>query len=98
VNAQVQLPNNVKVAEQWVADDSIKPANKKEFLDIINDYGRGFPAESTYTGEWYDEFFKNIQPVIDGKKTAEQYVKEEQPKMQKLLDAAIEQEKQSSKK
>jgi multiple sugar transport system substrate-binding protein len=97
VDAQVQLPNSVTVAEQWAADTSIKPANKQEFLDIINDYGRGFPAEKTYTAEWYDEFFKNIQPVLDGKMTAEEYVKEAQPKMQKLLDAAIEAEKKATK-
>jgi multiple sugar transport system substrate-binding protein len=97
VDAQVQLPNSVTVAEQWAANESIKPANKQEFLDIINDYGRGFPAEKTYTGEWYDEFFKNIQPVLDGKQTAAEYVKEAQPKMQKLLDAAIEAEKKAAK-
>jgi multiple sugar transport system substrate-binding protein len=98
VDAQIQLPNSVKVAEEWAANTSTKPANKQEFLDIINENGRSFPGEFTYTSEWYDEFFKNIQPVLDGKKTAAQYVKEEQPKMQKLLDAAIEQEKQSTKK
>ncbi|WP_078550397.1 ABC transporter substrate-binding protein [Litchfieldia alkalitelluris] len=98
VDAQVQLPNSVTVADEWAADTSIKPENKQEFLDIIKDYGRGFPAEKTYTAEWYDEFFKNIQPVMDGKMTAAEYVKEAQPKMQKLLDAAIEQEKQAAKK
>jgi multiple sugar transport system substrate-binding protein len=98
VDAQIQLPNSVKVAEEWAANTSTKPANKQEFLDIINENGRSFPGEYTYTSEWYDEFFKNIQPVLDGKKTAAEYVKEEQPKMQKLLDAAIEQEKQSTKK
>jgi multiple sugar transport system substrate-binding protein len=87
----------MEVAKSWSEDTSIKPENKQEFLDIINDYGRGFPAEHTYTGEWYEEFFKNIQPVLDGKQTAEEYVKEAQPKMQKLLDAAIEQEKQAAK-
>jgi multiple sugar transport system substrate-binding protein len=98
VDAQIQLPNSMTVAEEWAANTSTKPANKQEFLDIINNYGRSFPGEYTYTSEWYDEFFKNIQPVLDGKKTAAQYVKEEQPKMQKLLDAAIQQEKQSAKK
>ncbi len=97
VDAQVQLPNSVEVAEAWAEDTNIKPENKREFLDIINDYGRGFPAEHTYTAEWYDEFFKNIQPVLDGKQTAEDYVKKAQPKMQKMLDAAIEQEKQAAK-
>jgi multiple sugar transport system substrate-binding protein len=95
VDAQVQLPNSKSVAETWTADASIKPANKSEFLDIINDYGRDLPGVFTYTAEWYDEFFKNIQPVLDGKQTAEEYVKEAQPKMQKMLDAAIQQEKQA---
>lgn len=98
VDQQAQLPNDVEIAKNWAANTSIKPDNKQEFLDIINDYGRDFPAEFTYTAEWYDEFFKNIQPVIDGKMTAAEYVKQEQPKMQKLLDAAIQQEKQATKK
>jgi multiple sugar transport system substrate-binding protein len=96
VDAQVQLPNSMEIAKDWVEDTSIQPKNKEEFLDLINDYGRGFPAEKTYTAEWYDEFFKNIQPVLDGKTSVEDYVKKEQPKMQKLLDAAIAQEKQAN--
>jgi len=96
VDAQVQLPNSMEIAKTWVEDTSIKPANKQEFLDLINDYGRGLPAEKTYTAEWYDEFFKNIQPVLDGKTSVEDYVKKEQPKMQKLLDDAIAQEKQAN--
>ncbi|MFY9856485.1 MAG: sugar ABC transporter substrate-binding protein, partial [Exiguobacterium chiriqhucha] len=96
VDAQVQLPNSMEIADNWAADTSIKPENKQEFLDLINDYGRGFTAEKTYTAEWYDEFFKNIQPVLDGKTSVEDYVKTAQPKMQKLLDAAIEQEKQAN--
>lgn len=96
VDAQVQLPNSMEIADNWAADTSIKPDNKQEFLDLINDYGRGFPAEKTYTAEWYDEFFKNIQPVLDGKTSVEDYVKTAQPKMQKLLDAAIAQEEQAN--
>ncbi|MCC5891017.1 sugar ABC transporter substrate-binding protein [Exiguobacterium sp.] len=96
VDAQVQLPNSMEIADNWAADTSIKPENKQEFLDLINDYGRGFPAEKTYTAEWYDEFFKNIQPVLDGKTSVEDYVKTAQPKMQKLLDAAIAQEEQAN--
>lgn len=95
VDQQVQLPNNTDVAAAWAADTSIKPANKQEFLDIIGDYGRDLPTNFTYTGEWYDEFFKNIQPVIDGKKTAKEYVKKAQPKMQELLEKSIKQEEQS---
>nr|WP_307337518.1 sugar ABC transporter substrate-binding protein [Metabacillus malikii] len=98
VDQQVQVPNNKTVAEAWAADTSIKPANKKEYLQIINEYGRDLPGNFTYTAEWYDEFFKNIQPVIDGDKTAEEYVKEAQPKMQELLDKSIKQEETAKKK
>jgi len=98
VEQQVQLPNNVEVAKQWAQDPSIKPENKQEFLDIIENYGRDFPAQHTYTSEWYDYFFANVQPVLDGKMTAAEYVKKVQPKMQELLDKAIEQEKKTSKK
>jgi len=44
------------------------------------------PAAFTYGAEWYDELWTNIQPVLDGKQTAADYLAEEQPKMQTLLD------------
>jgi multiple sugar transport system substrate-binding protein len=97
VNAKVQIPNLIDMAKEWVNNSTTKPANKEEFLQIVEDYGRVLPGHYTYNAEWYNLFFTDIQPVIDGKITAEQYVKEEQPKMQKLLDKAIEQEKKSKK-
>lgn len=97
VNAKVQIPNLIDMAKEWAKDTSTKPANKEEFLQIVEDYGRVLPGHYTYNAEWYNLFFTDIQPVLDGKITAEQYVKEEQPKMQKLLDKAIEQEKKSKK-
>lgn len=97
VNAKVQIPNLIDMAKEWANNSTTKPANKEEFLQIVEDYGRVLPGHYTYNAEWYNLFFTDIQPVIDGKMTAEQYVKEEQPKMQKLLDKAIEQEKKSKK-
>ncbi|WP_235988923.1 ABC transporter substrate-binding protein [Aquibacillus kalidii] len=96
VDAHVQIPNLKDMAAEWAADTSTTPANKQEFLDIVQDYGRALPANNTYNGEWYDYFFTNIQPVLDGDKTAAEYVKEVQPKMQEYLDNAIQLEKQSS--
>ena len=55
------------------------------------------PNTLTYNGEWYQLFFTDVQPVLDGKMTAADYVKKEQPKMQALLDKAIEQEAKSKK-
>lgn len=90
-DAGVQIPNLEDMAEEWASDDSTKPANKGEFLQVIRDYGRPLPSELTYNAEWYDEFFTNIQPVLDGEKTAAEYVKEAQPKMQQFLDSANQQ-------
>ena len=59
-----------------------------EFIKIAEDYGRALPAAATWSGEWYDEFWVGIQPVLDGKKTAADYCKEIQPRMQQKLDAA----------
>ncbi|MBD3919814.1 sugar ABC transporter substrate-binding protein [Paenibacillus sp. PR3] len=97
VAAKVQIPNLIDMAKTWAADTSTKPANKEEFLQVVNEYGRPIPGTQTYNAEWYNLFFTDIQPVIDGKVTAADYVKSEQPKMQKLLDKAIEQEQKSKK-
>jgi multiple sugar transport system substrate-binding protein len=97
VAAKVQIPNLIDMAKTWAADTSTKPANKEEFLQVVNEYGRPIPGTQTYNAEWYNLFFTDIQPVLDGKVTAADYVKSEQPKMQKLLDKAIEQEQKSKK-
>lgn len=90
-DAGVQIPNLEDMADEWAADDSTKPANKEEFLQVVRDYGRPLASELTYNAEWYNEFFTNIQPVLDGEKTAAEYVKEAQPKMQQFLDSANQQ-------
>jgi multiple sugar transport system substrate-binding protein len=97
VDAKVQIPNLIDMAETWAANTETKPANKQEFLDIVQDYGKPMPNTLTYNGEWYQLFFTDIQPVLDGKTTAADYVKAQQPKMQALLDKAIEQEAKSKK-
>ncbi|MBB2922436.1 sugar ABC transporter substrate-binding protein [Cellulomonas cellasea] len=86
VDAGIQVPNLVDMAEEWAAAPDAEPANRKEFLDIVQDYGRAMPAAYTYGAQWYDELWTNIQPVIDGKQTAADYLAETQPKMQSLLD------------
>jgi multiple sugar transport system substrate-binding protein len=86
VDAGIQVPNLVDMAEEWAAAPDAEPANRKEFLDIVQDYGRAMPAAYTYGAQWYDELWTNIQPVIDGQQTAADYLAETQPKMQSLLD------------
>ena len=98
VDAGVQIPNLKDMAQTWADDKSLKPANREEFLQIVNDYGRAMPAATTYNSEWYDVFMTDIQPVLDGKVTAKEYVKKEQPKMQTKLDAANQQLKATAQK
>lgn len=97
VDANIQIPNLKDMAKEWASDTESSPKNKQEFLDIVEDYGRNLPAARTYTSEWYDEFFINIQPVLDGKEKAEDYLKEMQPKMQDLLDESIAQHEKAVK-
>lgn len=93
VDAGVQIPNVRSTALEWAEDDSFMPVNKSEMIRIVEDYGRPLPGYNTYNAEWYTEFFTNIQPVLDGDQTAAEYCAWVQPRMQKLLDAANEQER-----
>lgn len=97
---QIQVPNIMEMAKGNFVKNEGKPANKQEFIDIIEDesYGRTFPAEFTYNAEWYNKFFEGIDVVLQGKKTAEAYCAEKQPVMQQLLDKAIEKEKKETQK
>jgi len=88
VDGLIQIPNLIDVAEDWASDTESVPNNKQEFLDIVQDYGRALPGAKTYTGQWYDEFFINIQPVLEGDQSVEEYLEEVQPRMQELLDNA----------
>ena len=88
VDAKIQIPNLIDMANEWASDTESKPSNKQELLDVVEEYGRAMPAARTYNAEWYDEFFINIQAVLDGDQTAAEYVAEVQPRMQQKLDAA----------
>jgi len=95
LDAQVQIPNLIDMAEEWASDTESVPSNKQEFLDIIQDYGVPYPTYATYNSQWLDEFWANITPVMQGEQTANEFLAEIQPKMQKLLDEANEQAKMS---
>jgi multiple sugar transport system substrate-binding protein len=88
----MQVPNLKSLANRYISKPG-KPENRKEFIEIISDYGRSWPAEYSYTASWYSRFFMNIQPVLDGKVSAESYCKNIEPKMQRLLDRASKKQK-----
>src|SRR5574344_834305 len=80
----LQIPNLKSLASRYTAKG--RPDNREEYLQIIDDYGRPWPADYTYDAVWYDEFWIGVQDVLDGKVTAKAYCEKMQPKMQKLLD------------
>ncbi|AQX15103.1 sugar ABC transporter substrate-binding protein [Tessaracoccus lapidicaptus] len=86
--AGVQIPNLVDMAEGEYLDDELAPANKEEFVQIARDYGRALPAAETWSPEWYDDFWIDIQQVLDGKVTAADWLAQMQPRMQQKLDQA----------
>ncbi|WP_221932997.1 ABC transporter substrate-binding protein [Tessaracoccus rhinocerotis] len=86
--AGIQIPNLVDMAKGEYLEAEGAPANKEEFIQIAEDYGRALPAAATWTPEWYDDFWVGIQPVLDGEVTAADYVAQLQPQMQAKLDAA----------
>lgn len=86
VDAGIQVPNLIDMAQEWAAAPDAQPANRQEFLTIVEKTGRAMPAAFTYGAQWYDELWTNIQPVLDGKQTAADYLKDVQPRMQALLD------------
>ena len=85
------IPNTRSHAAEWVKDTSIEPRNKQEYLDIVEDYGHFVPNALTYTPEWMDAFFTNIQPVLEARADVGEYLAATQPVMQDFLDSAREQ-------
>ncbi|MBP2435741.1 ABC transporter substrate-binding protein [Microbacterium amylolyticum] len=88
VDAGVQIPNLLDMADVWSTSSTLPPDNKKEFLDVATQYGRALPPATTSDAEWYDELWRNIDPVLDGDMTAEEYLTDVKPRMQELLDRA----------
>lgn len=86
VDAGIQVPNLIDMAQTWAAEPDAKPANRQEFLTIVERTGRAMPASFTYGAQWYDELWTNIQPVLDGNQSAADYLRDVQPRMQALLD------------
>lgn len=95
VEAGIQIPNLVDMAYEYAEDDSTPPQNKEEFLRVVEDYGRALPPTFTYNPQWYDELYTNIQPVLEGRMTAEEYLAQAEPRMQDFLDMANEQAEMS---
>lgn len=83
------IPNLVDMTtEEYLTMDEA-PANKQEFIQIIEDYGRRATQTYTYNSEWFTEFNANLASVWLGEMTAEEYAASMEGRMQELLDEGI---------
>ncbi|GIP26404.1 sugar ABC transporter substrate-binding protein [Paenibacillus sp. J23TS9] len=80
------VPNLIDMAKGEFMEVDKAPHTRQVFIDIIEDYGRPPIEVSSKNTKWLDTFWQDASQVWNGKKTAAEFVKEEQPKLQKLYD------------
>jgi multiple sugar transport system substrate-binding protein len=73
------------------------PANKKAFLNVLDDYGRLATQSRTFNQEWWSEFNSGVESVYNGEISAADYCASKVDSVQQLLDKSIEQQKALSK-
>lgn len=88
------IPNLISMAEDEYLTSEQPPANKAEFLRIIQDYGRRATQTYTYNSEWFTLFNANVASVWTGDQTAAEYTASIQGEMQQKLDDGIAQQGQ----
>jgi len=88
------IPNLIDMAKNEYLQMDKKPANKQEFLNIVENpnYGRRATQTFTYNSEWFGEFVGNVAAVWRGEQTAEDFCKAIKAPMQALLDKGIEEQ------
>jgi multiple sugar transport system substrate-binding protein len=83
------VPNLIDMAKNEYLTSDKAPANKEEFIRIIEDYGRRATQTYTYNSEWFGLFNSNLASVWTGEQTAEEYAASVTDEMQQMLDDGI---------
>ncbi|MFT4030007.1 MAG: sugar ABC transporter substrate-binding protein [Protaetiibacter sp.] len=83
------IPNLIDMAQNEYLTSDKPPANKAEFIRIIEDYGRRATQTYTYNSDWFTLFNANVASVWTGEQTAADYTASVQEEMQQLLDDGI---------
>lgn len=85
------IPNLIDMTKDGYLKMTDKaPANKQEFVDIVENYGRRATQTYTYNSEWFSGFNAGAPSVWLGEMTAEEYCASMKDGMQQLLDEGIE--------
>lgn len=83
------IPNFIDMTKNEYLKLDKPPANKQEFVDIVEDYGRRATQTFTFNSEWFTEFNANLASVWTGEMTAQEYVDSVAGTMQDLVDEGI---------
>ncbi|MCU1579879.1 MAG: transporter substrate-binding protein [Rhodoglobus sp.] len=83
------VPNLIDMTKNEYLKSDKAPANKQEFVNIIEDWGRRATQTYTYNSEWFTLFNSNLANVWTGQQTAQDYTKSVEKDMQDLLDKGI---------
>ena len=86
------IPNLIDMTQNEYLTSDKAPANKQEFIRIIEDYGRRATQTYTYNSDWFGLFWSNIASVWTGEMTAADYTASIQDEMQQMLDDGIAQQ------
>ena len=83
------IPNLIDMTENEYLTSDAAPANKAEFIRIIEDYGRRATQTYTFNSDWFGLFNSNVASVWTGEMTAAEYTESVQAEMQQMLDDGI---------
>ena len=83
------IPNLIDMAKDEYLALPEPPANKVEFIQIVEDYGRRATQTFTYNSEWFTEFNANVPAVWLGESTAAEFTAAIEGSMQAMLDDGI---------
>ncbi len=86
------IPNLIDMAKNDYLTTDKAPANKQEFVRIIEDYGRRATQTYTFNSDWFGLFNQNVASVWTGEMTAAEYTASIQDEMQQMLDKGIAQQ------
>lgn len=83
------IPNLIDMTRDEYLAMPEPPANKIEFVQIIEDYGRRATQTFTFNSEWFTEFNANVAEVWLGGSTAAEFTASIEGAMQAMLDDGI---------
>lgn len=89
----MSVPTLKDMAYGEYSESEQAPANKKAFLNVLEDYGRLATQSRTFNQEWWSHFNSGMESVFNGEITAKEYCESMVDSVQELLDKSIEQQK-----